>query len=105
PHRGFARRTAPAAARIADAVLVPVAVVGVRGPELRRDVGVVLAARIGVADQQRDRGAGGATLVHPRQDLDLVGLASLRGVARAAGGPAFEVGTEFLRRNLHPRRE
>jgi hypothetical protein len=38
PHRGLARARAPAAARIADAVLLPVGVVGVAGAELLGDV-------------------------------------------------------------------
>jgi hypothetical protein len=60
--------------------------------ELLGDVAVVLAALVGVADQQRDRRAGGDALVHAGEDLDLVGLAPLRGVPRAPGGAALEVG-------------
>src|ERR1700744_5511109 len=53
------RATAPAAARIAQAVLAPVGVVGVAGAEGVEDVAVVLAALVGVANEQRDRRAGG----------------------------------------------
>ena len=59
PRRRLARRRAAAAAIIADAVLGPVGVVGVAGPELVRDVAVVLGALIDVLDHQRDRRARG----------------------------------------------
>ena len=64
-HGGLARAAAATAARIADAVLLPVGVVGVAGAELLGDLAVVLAARIGVAHQQRDRRAGGAPSYTP----------------------------------------
>src|SRR5690606_1988276 len=96
PHRGLARRGAPAAARVADAVLLPVGVVGVAGAELARDRAVVLAALVGVAHQQRDRGAGGDALVHAAEDLDLVGLAPRRGVAGLAGGAPRQVVGEIF---------
>jgi hypothetical protein len=48
-------------------------------------VRVVLAALVGVADQERDRRAGGHALEHAGEDLDLVGLLALRDVARGAG--------------------
>src|SRR5690606_28650036 len=73
------------------------------GTELRGDVRVVLAALVGVADQQRDRGAGGTALVHAGQDLDLVGLAPRRGVAALAGGAPLEIVGELLRRDLQAR--
>jgi hypothetical protein len=50
-------------------------------PEGVGDVAVVLAARILVADQQRDRGAGGQPLEHAREDLHAVGLLTLGDVA------------------------
>ncbi len=60
------------------------------GPEGLGDIAVVLAALIGVADQQGNRRAGGAVLVHTGQDLDLVGLLALRHVARGARLAAVE---------------
>src|SRR5690606_22741489 len=104
PHRRLARRAAATAARVADAVLLPVGVVGVPGPELLRDGGVILAAGIGVADQQGDRRAGGAALVDAAEDVHLVGLAPLRGVAAAAGGAPGQVVGEVVRRQLDARR-
>src|SRR6185312_635949 len=103
-HGGFARRGAAAATRVADAVLLPVGVVGMAGAEGRGYVAVVLAALVGVADQERDRRACGPALVHPRQDLHLVRLAALRGMARLAGGATVEVVAEFLRAYRQPRR-
>ncbi|KAG1475502.1 hypothetical protein G6F54_014234 [Rhizopus delemar] len=73
-------------------------------PELLADVGVVLAALVGVADQQRDRSACGQALVHAGQDLDLIGLAARRGVPALAGGAALQVVGEFGRVQRQPRR-
>ena len=62
-HRGrSARERAPAAARIADAVLVPVGIVGMAGTETARDVAVVLAALVGVL---RISSAIGVPVVRP----------------------------------------
>src|SRR5690606_8318635 len=75
-HRGRreAGRAAATTARVADAVLLPVGVVGVAGAEGLQDVAVVLAALVGVADQQGNRRAGGPALVHATENLDGVGL-------------------------------
>ena len=89
--RGQPGRRAPAAARIAHAVLAPVGVVGVARAEGVEDVPVVLAALVGVADQQRDRGAGGDAFVDAGQDLDRVRLVALRHVARGAGPAPVEL--------------
>ena len=94
-HRGGqACRGAAAAARVAQAVLAPVGVVGMTGAKGVEQVGVVAAARILVADHQRDRRAGGHALVQARQDLDGVGLVALRHVAAGAGAAAVEVGLD-----------
>ena len=90
-HRRLARRLPAAAAVVADAVLLPVGVVGVPGTERVGDARVILAALILVADQERDRRAGRPALEHAGQDLDGVGLAALRHVARRAGLAAVEV--------------
>src|SRR5690606_41419962 len=83
-HRRLARGGAPAAARIADAVLLPVGVIGMAGAELRGDLRVVPAALVGVADQQRDRCAGGDAIEHAVEDFDLVRLWPRLGVAGLA---------------------
>src|SRR6185437_4512622 len=74
------------------------------GAEGRHDVAVILAALIGVADQQRDRRAGGPALVDTGQDLHFVRFVSLRGVTAAAGGAPFQVVAELLRGDLQPGR-
>src|SRR5690606_18087413 len=86
-HRRLAGRRAPAAAVIADAVLLVVGVVGVSRPELVLDVPVVLRALVDIVDDERDRRARRdlAPILageNARQDLDLVRLPALRGVAR-----------------------
>jgi hypothetical protein len=54
--------------------------------------------------KQRNRRAGGAAFVHAAQDLDLVGLSPLRGMARFTGGATFQVSTEVFRRDRDARR-
>src|SRR6185312_3433380 len=103
-HRGLARRLAAAAAIIADAVFFPISVVGVTRPELVLDRVVVLAARVLVADQQRDRRAGGLALEHAGQDLDRVAFAALGGEARLTGLAFVEPGLDVGRAQRDQRR-
>ena len=74
------------------------------GAERVGDVAVVLAALVCIADQQRDRRAGGLAFEHARQDLDLVFFLALRDMARRAGFAAveFELDVGFAKR--HTRR-
>jgi hypothetical protein len=102
--RGQPRRRAPAAARVAQAVLLQVGVVGVPGTEARGDLRVVLAALVLVAHEERDRRSRRATFEHAAQDLDAVLLAALRDVPRRAGLPAVEVGLDVGFRQRHSRR-
>jgi hypothetical protein len=91
-HRcGEPRGRAPAAARVAQAVFVKVGVVGMAGTEGLQDVAVVLAALVGVADQQGNRCAGGLALVHAGEDLDRVGLVALRDELAGAGAAAVQI--------------
>ena len=76
---------------IANAVFLPIGVVGVAGTERVGDRRVVLAARVLVADQERDRRAGGAAFENAGQDLDRVGFAALGDVARRAGLAPVEI--------------
>ena len=101
-HGRFARGRAPAAAMIADAVLLQIRVVGVRRPERVDEIVVVLGARIGVADQERDRRAGGASFEYAGKDLDVVGFVPLRCVAAFAGRAPIKVGAEIFRGNASP---
>src|ERR1019366_6763535 len=96
PRRGLARRGAPAAAIIGDAVFDVVGVAGVAGPVFVLDVGIVLRALIDILDQQHDRRAGGDLAAvfageHPGHDLSRVRLLPLRREARLAGPPLVEI--------------
>ena len=61
------------------------------GAEGLADVAVVLAALILVADQKRDRRAGGLALVQPGEDFRSVGFAALGDMARGSGLAAVEI--------------
>src|SRR5258706_4448502 len=89
-HRGLARRLPAAAAVITNAVFLPIRVIGVARPERVGDVRVILAARILVADEQRDRRAGRAALENSGEDFDGVRLASLRDMPRSSRTAAVE---------------
>src|SRR5471032_2064313 len=73
---------------------MPVGVVGVAGTEALGDVAVILAALVLVADQQRDRRAGGDALVHARQYLHRVRLLALRHMARRARLATVQLGLD-----------
>ena len=92
PHRGLAGRGPAAAPIVPDPVLGEVGIVRVRGPEHVADAGVVAGPRVGVLDEERDRGSGGGALEHPGEYPDLVRLAPLGGVAAPAGAAPVEVG-------------
>ncbi len=102
--RGEPCRRPAAAARIAKAVLVQVGVVGVARAEGVEQVRVVLAALVGVADQEADRRARGPAFEHAREDLDLVRFLTLGDMARGAGAAAVELGLDVGLRELHPGR-
>ena len=80
--------------------------IGVAGPVLVLDLGIVLGALVGVLDQQRDRRAGGLepsvalVLEDAREDVDRVVLAALRGEARLAGLAAIEIALDHLGRQI-----
>src|SRR3990167_8401728 len=92
---GAVRRAELAAtARVADAELLPVGVVGMTRAEGLQDVAVVLAALVGVADQQGDRRAGGLALVHATEDFHRVGLVALGHELAGAGAAAVQIGLD-----------
>ncbi|EWS63767.1 hypothetical protein Y695_02996 [Hydrogenophaga sp. T4] len=64
------------------------------GAEGLQDVAVVLAALVGVADQQGDRRAGGLALVHATEDFHRVGLVALGDEFRRAGAAAVQIGLD-----------
>ena len=110
PRRGLARRRAPAAAIIAQAVLDVVGVVGVAGAVLVADLGIVLRALVDVLDQERDRRAGRDLLVQALvgedagEDPDLVRLAALRREARLPRPALVELGLDLARLERDQRR-
>ncbi len=93
---GLARRSAAAAAMVADAVFFPVGVVGMAGPEAVAQRVVILGPRVLVLDEEQDRRAGGVAFEHAREDLHAVALAALRREARlprpAPVEPGLDVG-------------
>src|SRR5690606_15984821 len=89
-HGGFPRGGTAAATVIAETVFLHIGVVGVTGTEGARDLGVILAALVGVLDQQADRGAGGLALEYAGQDLHGIRFATLGGVAAGAGLAAVQ---------------
>jgi hypothetical protein len=61
-------------------------------PKLLGDVAVVLGALVLVEDHQADGGTSGLALEDPGEDLHLVGLATLGGVARLTRTTTIEIG-------------
>src|SRR5690606_27033204 len=90
-HDGLARRGTPAAAVIAEAVLLLVREIGVSRPEAVLDLVVVAAALVHVLDQQPDGRARRDALEDARKNPDLVRLLALRDVAGAARPAPVEI--------------
>ena len=97
-HHGLARRGAPAAAIVAQAVFLLVGVVGVARAEAVLDLVVVARARVGVLDQQADRRAGGDALEHAGEDAHRVAFLALADELRGAGAAAVDVAPAGLLR-------
>ena len=97
-----AGRRATAATRVAQAVFVQVGVVGVTGAEGVQDIAVVLAALVGVLDQQTDRRACGLAFVNAGEDFDRIGLVALRHVPAGAGPAAVQVVLDVGFSQIHP---
>src|SRR5262249_55054677 len=92
PARRLAGRGTAAAAVVADAVLDPVAEVGMAGAELVLDVAVVFRTLILVLDQQTDRRSCGFAFEHAGENPDPVALAPLGHEARLARPAAVQPG-------------
>ena len=99
--RGHARRGTSASARVAQAVFLQISEIRVPGAEGVEQVAVVLAALVGVVDQQRNRRAGGAAFEHAAQNLHRVGFVALGHVAAGAGAAAVQVALDVRLRQLH----
>ncbi len=93
-----------AAARIADAVLLPVGEVGVTGAELLRDLAVVLATLVGVLNQQRDRCARGLAFIHAAENLHSVGFVALGDVTARTRPTAVQIPLNIGFAERHARR-
>src|SRR5580693_3759670 len=100
PRRGLARRLPAAAAIIAQAVFDVVSVVGVTGPILVLDIGIILRALIDIVDDERDRRSGRHLLAarfideYAGQDSYRVRLLALGGETRLARPALIEIGLD-----------
>jgi hypothetical protein len=74
----------------------------VPGPKGARDLAVVLAALIKIADQKRDRRAGRPAFEDAGKNLDLIGFAPLCDMARGAGLPAIQLELDVRGREFEP---
>ncbi len=102
-HGRFTRGRTATTPRVANTVLLPIAVVGMPRAEGVDDVAVILAALVGIANQQRNRRAGGGAFVDAGEYFHLIGLAPLRGMPAFAGGTTIEVGAKLLLADRQPR--
>ncbi|MNT13313.1 hypothetical protein D3C72_1482790 [compost metagenome] len=64
------------------------------GAKALGDVAVILAALVGVADQQGDGRARGLALIHAGEDFHRIGLVALRDVAAGARAAPVQVGLD-----------
>src|SRR6185369_4833997 len=94
PHRGLARRGAPAAAIIAHAVFLPVGVIGVAGAEEILDLAVVLRALVDIVDDERDRRTRRFALEYAGKNAHRVRFLALRHVFATAGSALVEPGLD-----------
>ena len=73
-------------------------------PEFLGDGGIIFRALVLVADEKADRGAAGAAFIDAGEELDRVGLAPLRNVARAAWLSSIQLFLDIGGREFHPGR-
>ena len=81
-----------------------VGVVGVGRAEQILDRRVVLGLLICIANQQTNRATGSYAFKHPGQDLDLIGLLTLGGVAAGTGLAAIQITLQVFARQRQARR-
>ncbi len=74
------------------------------GTESIKDIAVILAALVLVADQQRDRRAGGFAFEHAGQDFDRIRFLALGHMARGAWLAAIELWLDVGFGQFHARR-
>ncbi|MNT25753.1 hypothetical protein D3C72_1612930 [compost metagenome] len=73
------------------------------GAKALRNIGVILAALVGIANQQRDWRAGGLAFVDARENLDLVWLVALRHVLAGTGAAAVQIVLDVCFAQRHAR--
>ena len=73
-------------------------------PEGLQNVAVILAALVGVVDQQANGCAGGAPLVHPAHDLNRVRFIALGHELAGAGAATIQIGLDVRLAQSQPRR-
>ena len=81
----------PPPAVVADAVFLPVGVIGVAGAERVDQIPVVFTPCVFIADQQRDRCASRLAFEDAGQDFDPVGFLPLGHVSGRAGFAAIQI--------------
>ena len=64
---------------------------------------IVLAALVGIADQQADRSTSGTALVHTRKNFYLISLLPLRDIAAGAGTAPIQIRLDVGHGQLHAR--
>ena len=94
-HGGFTRRGTTAAAIVAQTIFLLVGVVSVSRTENVLNGAVVLRTLVGILNQQANAGPGGHALEYAGEDLHLVRLAALGGIARGSRTTAIEIVLEI----------
>jgi chorismate synthase len=87
----YGRRDPRGGGRASARLTAPMVAAGAEGVE---QVAIVLAALVGVADEQADRRPGGQTFVDAGEDFHCVGFVALRHMAAGAGAAAVELGLD-----------
>jgi hypothetical protein len=104
PRCGFAGRTAPAAAIVAQAVFRVIGIVGVAGTIGGGDLIIVFRTLVDVLDHQADRRAGRPSLEHARQDAHRIGFLPLSREFRRARTTLVEKWLDIGFAQRQPRR-
>ena len=68
-----------------------------------QNLAIVLAALVGIANQQTDRSAGSTAFIHTRENLDLIGFLPLRDMAAGAGAAPIQIRLDVGHGQLHAR--
>src|SRR3546814_79922 len=88
---GLSRTGTAATAIIANAVFLPVGVVGMTRPEGVGNIAVILAALVFIADQQGDGGTCSLAFENAGEDFNRIGFLALCNMARSTGFAAIQI--------------